>query len=195
MGRFLSPDFNATGDDPDPVPYADLSNPQSLNLYSYVKNNPLSKTDPLGHADDPCKGIPNCVSVTANPPSMLDQLRNWTTSLSIGFMRFGRLGGPAHRTAVGRISDLLEKDGYSVTREKYFRTPKGSKSGRFVDVYGQKTTKDGVQEKMFQVGRTNADGTPVSREAQSDGRHPGSSRQYERTAPGVRRLQLALSHG
>jgi len=49
-GRFLSPDFNETGDGPDPVPYADFENPQSLNLYSYVKNNPLSRTDANGHA-------------------------------------------------------------------------------------------------------------------------------------------------
>jgi RHS repeat-associated protein len=50
LGRFMSPDFNETGDGPDPVPYADLENPQSLNLYSYVKNNPLSRTDANGHA-------------------------------------------------------------------------------------------------------------------------------------------------
>jgi hypothetical protein len=46
MGRFMSPDFN---DIPDSVPYADFDNPQSLNLYSYVRNNPLSSVDPDGH--------------------------------------------------------------------------------------------------------------------------------------------------
>jgi RHS repeat-associated protein len=46
MGRWLSPDWSAT---PDAVPYSSLSNPQSLNLYSYVKNNPLSSVDPDGH--------------------------------------------------------------------------------------------------------------------------------------------------
>ena len=64
MARFLSPDWS---DYFDPVPYANLENPQTLNLYSYVQNNPLSRTDRFGHADDPCKGIPNCVSVTATP--------------------------------------------------------------------------------------------------------------------------------
>jgi hypothetical protein len=47
MGRFMSPDWNS---DPDSVPYADFGNPQTLNLYSYVQNNPLSRTDPDGHA-------------------------------------------------------------------------------------------------------------------------------------------------
>jgi len=45
-GRFMSPDWS---DDPDPIPSADTSNPQSLNRYSYVQNNPLSNTDPDGH--------------------------------------------------------------------------------------------------------------------------------------------------
>jgi RHS repeat-associated protein len=46
MGRFLSPDWS---DIPDSIPYADMDNPQSFNLYSYVRNNPLSATDPDGH--------------------------------------------------------------------------------------------------------------------------------------------------
>jgi RHS repeat-associated protein len=45
-GRFLSPDWSAKVA---PVPYAKLDNPQSLNLYSYVYNNPLSRLDADGH--------------------------------------------------------------------------------------------------------------------------------------------------
>jgi RHS repeat-associated protein len=45
-GRFMSPDSNPA---PDPIPYADITNPQSLNLYSYVLNNPITNTDPDGH--------------------------------------------------------------------------------------------------------------------------------------------------
>ncbi len=46
LGRFLTPDWSAS---PEAVPYASLSNPQSLNLYSYVLNNPATATDPDGH--------------------------------------------------------------------------------------------------------------------------------------------------
>jgi RHS repeat-associated protein len=46
MGRFMSPDWSNTAE---AVPYASLNNPQSLNLYGYVNNNPLSRVDPDGH--------------------------------------------------------------------------------------------------------------------------------------------------
>jgi RHS repeat-associated protein len=46
MGRFLSPDWSAKAD---PIPYARLGYPQSLNLYAYVENNPLSRADIDGH--------------------------------------------------------------------------------------------------------------------------------------------------
>jgi RHS repeat-associated protein len=46
MGRFLSPDWSAKVE---PVPYSKLDDPQTLNLYSYVRNNPLSGVDPDGH--------------------------------------------------------------------------------------------------------------------------------------------------
>jgi RHS repeat-associated protein len=46
MGRWLSPDWSAKEE---PVPYAKLDNPQSLNLYQYVLNNPLVAADDDGH--------------------------------------------------------------------------------------------------------------------------------------------------
>ncbi len=46
VGRWMSPDWSAKEE---PVPYAKLDNPQSLNLYAYVGNNPLSNSDTDGH--------------------------------------------------------------------------------------------------------------------------------------------------
>ena len=46
LGRFITPDWAAA---PVPVPYANLRDPQSLNLYSYVRNVPTWRTDADGH--------------------------------------------------------------------------------------------------------------------------------------------------
>jgi len=46
QGRFTSPDWSEI---PQSVPYADLTDPQTLNLYAYVRNNPLSHRDIDGH--------------------------------------------------------------------------------------------------------------------------------------------------
>ena len=48
MGRFMSPDWSAKAE---PVPYAKLDDPQSLNLYVYLENNPLTRVDADGHED------------------------------------------------------------------------------------------------------------------------------------------------
>jgi RHS repeat-associated protein len=46
LGRFMTPDWSAQAE---PVPYAKMDDPQSLNLYSYMRNNPLGGVDPDGH--------------------------------------------------------------------------------------------------------------------------------------------------
>ena len=53
LGRFMTPDW---AEKPIDVPYADFGNPQSLNLYSYVKNNPTTTRDPDGH----CAEVISC---------------------------------------------------------------------------------------------------------------------------------------
>ncbi len=54
IGRFMSPDW---ADKPEAVPYSSLDNPQSLNLYGYVGNNPLSKADADGHCFPFCLAL------------------------------------------------------------------------------------------------------------------------------------------
>src|SRR5579872_7206954 len=49
-GRFLSATWSAV---PAAVPYANLTNPQTLNLYAIVRDNPESFADLDGHCDNP----------------------------------------------------------------------------------------------------------------------------------------------
>jgi RHS repeat-associated protein len=67
LGRFMTPDWAAK---PIAVPYAMFGDPQSLNLYSYVRNNPLAKADADGHcpADTP-NPYCNNVKVTVDKPT------------------------------------------------------------------------------------------------------------------------------
>jgi RHS repeat-associated protein len=59
MGRFMSPDWSAKVE---PVPYSKLDDPQSLNLYAYVRNNPLGGVDADGHAPMSWGGFESCGS-------------------------------------------------------------------------------------------------------------------------------------
>jgi RHS repeat-associated protein len=49
LGRFITPDWAAKAA---AVPYADLADPQSLNLYSYVRNRPTVMADADGHTGE-----------------------------------------------------------------------------------------------------------------------------------------------
>jgi RHS repeat-associated protein len=71
MGRWMSPDWSAKEE---PVPYSKLGNPQTLNLYSYVVNNPPSQIDDDGHEIIFADGLKNSqlvrdtvTAILANP--------------------------------------------------------------------------------------------------------------------------------
>ena len=67
FARFMTPDWAAK---PTAVPYAVFGDPQSLNLYGYVRNNPVTIADPDGHCDP---GL-NCFK--SNLRTGLDQIAN-----------------------------------------------------------------------------------------------------------------------
>jgi RHS repeat-associated protein len=46
LGRFVTPDWDGK---PVTVPYAEFGDPQSLNLYSYVRNSPVARVNADGH--------------------------------------------------------------------------------------------------------------------------------------------------
>ena len=70
MGRWLSPD-------PSGLTYANPYNPQSLNLYGYVLNNPLTNIDPTGkdcvYLNDPANGIDEVDSDSDTSPGDCDK--------------------------------------------------------------------------------------------------------------------------
>jgi RHS repeat-associated protein len=72
MGRWMSPDW---ADKPEAVPYSHLDNPQSLNLYGYVLDNPLSKVDRDGHGCPPDCGDPTVSTQVA--PSLLQTAKDF----------------------------------------------------------------------------------------------------------------------
>jgi RHS repeat-associated protein len=73
QGRFTSPD--------DPLAGSDPSDPQSWNLFSYGRNNPLLYTDPTGH-DVTCSGdSDNFKCVDNAPPATPPQVDTQTSAL------------------------------------------------------------------------------------------------------------------
>src|SRR5258708_11279767 len=62
----MQPDWAAK---PTDVPYANFGNPQSLNLFSYVQNNPTTMGDPDGHDID----CPTCDAVWADIKQMVEE--------------------------------------------------------------------------------------------------------------------------
>ena len=107
MGRFLSPDWSAKVE---PVPYAKLDNPQSLNLYTYVGNNPLIHIDADGHCwpQSLCNAVNNAWN---NAKQALNQAGSY-------FYATGFKGtGDEIKVKVGPIKvEIGEKKGTEVTR-------------------------------------------------------------------------------
>ena len=66
LGRFMVPDWSAR---PTSVPYAVFGDPQSLNLYGYVRNDPVTRNDPTGHEGDFCGD--NCLAFKSDDPEQL----------------------------------------------------------------------------------------------------------------------------
>ena len=63
LGRWVSADWSPT---PVPVPYAHFENPQSLNLYGYVRNGPTTRFDADGHTDPRDMKLPQLDNVPPN---------------------------------------------------------------------------------------------------------------------------------
>jgi RHS repeat-associated protein len=99
QGRFTSPDEFPGGivdpftgqqvEQPGPLPYADITDPQTLNKYAYVRNNPLRYTDPDGHADTGVIG------------QVIDEIESDWAELQKGYQVFVATSGLSAGTAAG----------------------------------------------------------------------------------------------
>jgi RHS repeat-associated protein len=101
LGRWVSADWSAI---PIPVPYANFGDPQSLNLYGFVNNNPIADADLNGHeggcsAAD-ANGTIHCISrAKADPPAAASLVV--TMPLILGGTRAGFFATTAALAAAG----------------------------------------------------------------------------------------------
>jgi RHS repeat-associated protein len=85
LGRFMTPDWAARAT---AVPYAVFGDPQSLNLYGYVRNDPVSRVDADGHvepdakhSDQPCTND-KCIAAGLNSVQLSGVLSMSNTQLA-----------------------------------------------------------------------------------------------------------------
>jgi len=113
----MSPDWSSN---PISIPFARLDNPQTLNRYSYVNNNPLNHFDPYGHIDCPGGGGQDVVCAVQTAV-------NWIKNLFSGSGGGSSSGSGCTGTCVTPSpSDSLPR-GYSTSRiissQPTFRAP------------------------------------------------------------------------
>ena len=94
MGRFLTADWAAK---PTAVPYATFGDPQSLNLYAYVRNNPLSGIDADGHSGpaqspDTTQHCGPNVTPCVDPNASAQNKKSWWQKLAGIFYAKGSVG-------------------------------------------------------------------------------------------------------
>src|ERR1039458_1020151 len=129
MGRFMSPDFTDDFLLPAPVPWADYANPQSLNLYAYVRNNPLSGADEDGHTVHVCttlNGTQHCTDVDDDVYKAAQQKSS------------GSLNGPS-------LADLQNSDSHSGTLTSTSTDASGNTTTKAVGTVSWTADNPGIQ--------------------------------------------------
>lgn len=181
MGRFMTPDWAAK---PTSVPYAMFGDPQTLNLYGYVRNNPLAKADPDGHCAEAIScgiefgaggsffgpvGTGIGVAVGASVGLYLEYkglqaLNNYIhksdNTATANPSRPGTLGKPDHQETAEQ--ERIRTNG---NREVPIATPGGNKEGRRADVVGTNPTTG--KPEIVQVYRPTPAGNVPKREKEA----------------------------
>jgi RHS repeat-associated protein len=133
MGRFMSPDPLQWlgwqhGNSNDRAKFAAfIGNPQSLNLYAYVNNNPLNKTDPTGlyicngNAQQ-CQAVQNSLDAIKRAADTLSKGTNEEQALGKklnGILSFYGKAGDANGVKVG-FADLASHGAWGSTHSSSF---------------------------------------------------------------------------
>jgi RHS repeat-associated protein len=96
QGRYTGPDWS---EHPEPVPYADFYDPQTLNLFAYTRNNPLTLTDPDGHCGPWC--IVGGMALGAAGSYISQRIANPDNPVNWGVVGAGALGGAVAGATMG----------------------------------------------------------------------------------------------
>jgi RHS repeat-associated protein len=137
FGRFMTPDWEAK---PTDVPYANFGNPQSLNLYSYVQNNPTTMGDPDGHCEPCVAAVDSALTWAAETPAG-QAVGNWgaqvlagaATLLTAAAAGSGQLGTAYPMYYHGELQNsngssiFLSKNNDAQSADKAVPNPDGSK--------------------------------------------------------------------
>ena len=108
VGRFMTPDWAAR---PTTVPYAAFGDPQSLNLYTYVRNDPVSRADADGHCSSTL--YPLCGG-GGNPTGMVVYLNggptlNWNPAAFLDDANFAVNDALAHQLTLSDVIKIIQQ--------------------------------------------------------------------------------------
>jgi len=166
QGRWLSPDWSVT---PDPVPYAKLGDPQTLNLYAYVGGDPTNHADPDGHfLPSPLGGLsPNWWEPSAGDESLANSSEEnavLSAQLNTPAASGGSDSSPAQNTEVAQNQQV------TITYDKNVPAM-------------QPKTKDYVEKTATAAG---VDSINIS--ATTNGQHAPNSNHYNGTAVDINKV-------
>ena len=120
LGRFMTPDWSAT---PEPIPYAHVANPQSLNLYSYLLDSPINTADKDGH----CRVCPDGMAPEEKTRLAHASSKELMIAMLIGV---GSAAAPAALEGGAIASVFAYGRALIATGIGYFMTPQGQQTAQ-----------------------------------------------------------------
>ena len=166
----MTPDWAAA---PTAVPYATFGDPQTLNLYAYVNNNPNTGIDMDGHVD-PCKDVQVTVEKIIQPGFM----RNVNNPILGSGLKSGEVGAiifkitkggqPMKNVAVSETNQGTKTvNGKTVPLDPVTGSSKSDKNGEFPDFVGSTQKTDGTDKTNNSIQTAYDSSTFISTDTQA----------------------------